>query len=220
MDTVCVPADQPPPEQRLLLRGVDWETYQAISRALTGRHLRLTYDRENLELMTISGIRGRCSRLLGRLIFVLAEEFDLPIRSCGDMTCDREDLERGVEPDESFYLANEPLLRDKAEVDLTTDPPPDLMVEIDISRSSRRRLGIYAAMKVPEVWQFDGETVRVHQLGPDGQYQVSEYSRHFPALLIAGLADFIRRRTEMDEVSLVRLFRQWVREQRKPTGQS
>ena len=201
-----------------MLGAVDWETYQAISRALTGRHLRLTYDRGNLELMTISGNHGTCSRLLGRLIFVLAEEFSLPIRSCGDMTCDREDLERGVEPDESFYLANEPLVRDKEDVDLTTDPPPDLVVEIDISRSSRRRLAIYAAMRVPEVWQYDGETLRVYLLGPDGQYQVCEGSRHFPGLPIAQLADFMRRRTEMDEVSLVRLFRQWVREQQNQTG--
>ena len=221
MATVSVPAEERvdvPAEQRFLLRGVDWQTYQALSRALTGRHLRLTYDHGNLELMTISRLHGTCSRLLGRLIFVLAEEFGLPISSCGDMTCDRQDLDRGVEPDESFYLANEPLMRAKQEIDLTTDPPPDLIVEIDISRSSRNRLAIYAAMRVPEVWQFDGETLRVHRRGPDGQYQISGASSHFPRVPIQGLADFLRRRTQMDEVSLVQSFRVWVREQLHPHG--
>src|SRR5947209_2577101 len=85
MATVSAPSREP--EQRFLLRGVDWKTYRAVSEALTGRHLRLTYDRGNLELMTISSTHGNCSRLIGRLIFVLAEEFGLPIHSFGDMTC-------------------------------------------------------------------------------------------------------------------------------------
>jgi Uma2 family endonuclease len=215
MATVSPPieeAAQAPSEQRFLLRAVDWKTYRAISRALEGRHLRLTYDRGNLEFMTISSTHGNYSRLLGRLIFVLAEEYGLPISSFGDMTCDREDLDRGAEPDECFYLENEPRIRGREEIDLTTDPPPELIVEIDISRSSRNRLSIYAAMGVPEVWQFNGETLRVHQRGADGQYAVSDHSRHFPSLPVGELSAFLHRRTQMDEVSLVRSFRAWVRD--------
>jgi Uma2 family endonuclease len=168
MVTATTPLDElasSPGEQRFLLRNIDWHTYRTISEALRGRHLRFTYDRGNLEFRTVSGSRGNYARLLGRLVFVLVEEFGLPISSCGDMTCDREDLERGVEPDDSFYLTNEPLVRGKEEIDLTSDPPPDLSVEIDISRSSRNRLGIYEAIRVPEVWQFDGENLRIWQLG-------------------------------------------------------
>src|SRR5437899_1486344 len=91
--------DYAPGGNRFLLRALDWQTYRTISGALKGRHVRLTYDRGNLELMTISGTHGNCSRLLGRFVFVLAEEYDLTIRSFGDMTCDREELDRGVEPD-------------------------------------------------------------------------------------------------------------------------
>jgi Uma2 family endonuclease len=216
MATVCASSEEratTPSEQRFLLRAVDWRTYRAVSEALKGRHLRFTYDRGNLEFMTISRTHGNYSRLLGRLIFVLAEEFGLPIRSLGDMTCDREDLDRGVEPDECFYLVNEPRIREKEEIDLTTDPPPDLVVEIDISRSSRNRLGIYAAMGVPEVWQFDGEVLRVQQREAGEHYTVSNRSRYFPSLPVAELAGFLHRRTQMDEVSLVRAFRTWVRGQ-------
>src|SRR5438105_741851 len=124
MSTVPSPPREqglPPEPQRFLLRAVDWGTYRSISDALKGRHLHLTYDRGNLELRTISGTHGNCSRLLGRFVFVLAEEFKLPVRSFGDMTCESEELDRGVEPDESFYITNEPRVREKEEIDLAID---------------------------------------------------------------------------------------------------
>jgi Uma2 family endonuclease len=216
MATIAEPLEKrcrEPAEQRFLLGGIEWSAYRAISDALTGRHLRLAYDRGNLELMTTSWAHGNLGRLTGRFIFVLAEEFNLSIRSFGDVTCDREDLERGVEPDESFYLTNEPLIREKVEIDLQTDPPPDLIVEVEISRSSKMRQGIYAAIKVPEIWLVNGESVRFLQLGPDGQYTLSDRSLYFPTLPLQELANFLKQRTQMDEVSLVRAFRAWVREE-------
>src|SRR5262245_52608801 len=139
-------------QQRLVLRGVDWPRYQAIIRALGERSLRLAYDGENLELMTVSRLHDKLSRLLGRFLVVLTEELGLPLDSAGSVTLEKEDVQRGIEADESFYITNEPLIRDKDEIDLATDPPPDLAVEIDISRSSLNRLAIHAALRIPEVW--------------------------------------------------------------------
>src|SRR5690242_10704875 len=110
MTTVAEPAEplvRLADEQRLLLRGVGWLTYRAISDTLNDSPVRVTFDRGNLELMTKSLSHGGYSRLLFRLIAVLTEEMGLPLASCGDMTCDREDLQRGLEPDECFYLENE-----------------------------------------------------------------------------------------------------------------
>src|SRR3954453_2789422 len=98
------------PEQHILLHDIDWTTYRTVARALGARHLRMSFDGRSLELMTISRPHGRLSRLLGRLVMSLSEEFGLPISSCGDFTIDRTDLERGLEPDECFYLQNEPLV--------------------------------------------------------------------------------------------------------------
>jgi Uma2 family endonuclease len=201
------------PRQRFLLRGIDWATYQTISRALDGRHLRLSYDGENLELMTISGIHATLSRLLGRFVVVLTEELELPLRSCGDMTLDRADLQRGLEADESFYIENEPLVRDKDQADLTVEPPPDLGVEIDITSSSRRRMAIYAAIKVPEVWRYDSRTLTVFVLGPDGQYEEAAASRTFPQIRIEQIADFLAQVNQVEENELVKQFRAWVRQQ-------
>src|SRR5947209_1372580 len=128
-----------PDEKTFQIRDIDWQTYQTISKALEGRHLHLMYDRGLLELMTISQLHGRCSRLLVRFVMILGEELEMTVQCCGDMTLDRADLERGIEPDEGFYLINEPLVRAKTKIDLSVDPPPDLGVEVDISRSSHRR---------------------------------------------------------------------------------
>src|SRR5437868_9736920 len=119
-------ADLLPPRAPFLLRGVDWETYCKLRDALQGRHLRLTYDQGTLELMTLSLGHERYGSLLGRMIETLTLELGLPLQSAGSTTLEREDLDRGVEADRCYYLEHEPLVRDKEEVDLTVDPPPDL----------------------------------------------------------------------------------------------
>jgi Uma2 family endonuclease len=197
---------------RVVIYNVEWDAYRTISRVLAGRHVRLTYDRGTLELMTISGTHGNCGWLLGRLIAVLSEEHELPIKGFSDMTCSREDLARGLEPDHCFYITNEPLVRQLEDIDLEQDPPPDLGIEVDISRSSQSRMGIYAALKVPEVWRYDGASLVFNRLNAKGQYDVATQSGFFPQIAAAEIAGFLARRTELDETSLVRAFRGRVRQ--------
>ncbi len=128
------------------------------------------------------------------------------------MTLGREDLERGLEPDECFYITHEPEVRGKEQLDLTTDPPPDLAVEIDVTHSPRNRLTIYAALGVKEVWRFHDETLTAQSLDDAGEYQASETSHHFPGLQITDVMSFLNRRHERDENTLIREFREWVRE--------
>jgi hypothetical protein len=104
-------------------------------------------------------------------------------------------------------------MRGKDQIDLDTDPPPDLALEIDVTHSSLNRLGIYAALRVPEVWRFDGQVVHVHLLAPDGTYAESPSSRAFPFLPIAELGHFMSLRGVQGNAALIRGFRTWVREQ-------
>jgi Uma2 family endonuclease len=138
-----------PVEQRFLLHGVDWSEYRTIADALGERHLKLAYDGWNLEFRTVSHLHNKLSRLVGRFVVVLTEELGLPIDSIGSTTLDREDARRALEPDECFYLQNEALIRDKDNIDLEFDPPPDLAVEIDVSRSSLNRLDIAGRAERP-----------------------------------------------------------------------
>ena len=192
---------------------IDWETYRQISDELTGRHLRITYEDGRLDLMTISGKHGNLCRLFVALIRVLAEELSLPLRCYGDMTCDKKKALRGLEPDECFYIQNEPAVRLKDDIDLTVDPPPDLAVEIELSRARRDRLSVYAGVGVPEVWRYNGKRLTGHVLSKDGKsYVESNVSRAFPKLQLVDLQRFVELRTQLDETSLIRSFREWARE--------
>jgi Uma2 family endonuclease len=200
------------PDPCIVLHDISWERYRAISDALTECHVRLTYDRGRLELMTKSRRHDSLSRFLYRLIIILTEETGLLVGSCGGMTCDREDLLRGLEPDECFYIANEPRMRGKEIVHFPTDPPPDLALEIDVTRNSLGRLPIYAALGVPEVWRYDGDAVTFYRL-TEGNYAAIEKSDNFPFLAPAAILDILRQWRQTDENSLARSFRQWVRQQ-------
>jgi Uma2 family endonuclease len=207
MSTVSVP-----PEQRLVLGGVSWQTYLRVLRAFDDRHLRITYDRGALELMTLSPEHERFKHLLALLIAVLIEELGWNMAGFGSMTFKRRKGNRGLEPDECFWIQNEPLVRGKDVIDLRRDPPPDLVLEIDWTHSALNRLGIYAVLRVPEIWQFDGQRLRVHLLGSDGGYAESALSRAFPFLPLSELSRFLGMRAKLSETDLVRQFRSWVRE--------
>jgi Uma2 family endonuclease len=202
------------PEQRFVLLNVDWADYLAIGRALCDRaNLRCTYDRGSLELMTTSPQHEKYKKWLGRLVEILAEEFNLPIESAGSTTFQREDLERGFEPDDCFWIQHERQMRGRLDWDPARDPPPDLMLEIEISRSAQKRVEIFAAFKVPEVWRFDSEALTVHVLQADGTYQISATSPTFPGIAIADLVRFAMPSDSEDSLSRIRAFRVWVQEQ-------
>jgi Uma2 family endonuclease len=200
-------------EQRFVFRDADWEMYQGFLELLGQRPVRLTYDRGVLELMTLSFGHERLAELIGDFVGVITDELDMPRQNGGSTTFNRKDLDRGLEPDKCFYLANEPQVRGKDEIDLAVDPPPDLAVEIDVSRSSIDRLTIYAALRVPEVWRFDGDELTIYRLNPAGGYAQSSTSGHFPQLAMGEIVRFLKLANTMDQTKLVRTFRDWVRQQ-------
>jgi Uma2 family endonuclease len=205
-----------PTEQRFLLQGVRWKDYLAILDALEERHVRVTYDRGNLELMTISPLHEFSKTILAQLIEILSYELDLDIRSGGSFTFKREDLDRGLEPDECYWFRNEPLIRMKMEFDPLIDPPPDLVVEVEISRSVLDRMGILAALGVPEIWRFDESAILVQHLQPDGSYAIRPASLSFPWLPMAEMTEWVRRAGTMSERELIRSFVGWVRAEVAP----
>jgi Uma2 family endonuclease len=130
-----------------------------------------------LEVMTISSDHEYFKSLIGNLISRLAEEHDIPIASFGSTTFRKKALERGLEPDECYYVANERRVRGKRRLDLRRDPPPDLIVEIDVSYRHVDREAIYAAMGVPEMWRFDGKRLRAFRLVDGGWRAIAAVGR-------------------------------------------
>ncbi|HEY2250171.1 MAG TPA: Uma2 family endonuclease [Planctomycetaceae bacterium] len=198
--------------QRLVLYGEPWTAYVRLLHLFDERrHLRITYDQGALEIMTLSPEHEQWKKLIARLIVALTEELGLPLAEYGSMTMKGRKKLRGLEPDECFWIKNEALVRELKSYDLSRDPPPDLIVEVDISRSAVNRMNIYATFKVPEVWRFRKGRVEFHVLGDDGTFSVQPFSQAFPQVPAAGVNRILAMRGQADHNALVSKFRKWIR---------
>jgi Uma2 family endonuclease len=206
----------------IYLPGVGWDFYEAVVRAVGARpSLRITFDRGDMELMTISGTHDSYKHLLGLFFVILAEELGVDFKGCGSCTLKGADLEHGLEADEWFYTCHESQVRFKRDIDLRVDPPPDVAIEIEISRNVvLSRQDVYAAMRVPELWLFDGQVLTSHLLGADGKYHGVARSPTFPNVPLEELVRFVEMSTTMGERALLGAFRTWVREHILPTWQA
>jgi Uma2 family endonuclease len=200
-------------EERLLLTGISWDFYLRFCDELEGRRIRLTYDRGDMEIMITKRPHEFYKKLLAKLVEQLVLELNIPVSSGGSMTFQRADLQRGIEPDECWWIAHESQLRGVREFDAQRDPPPDLAVEIEITSSLVKRVGIYAALRVPEIWRFNGTTLQFSALQEDGSYQSSEYSLAFPFLKPEHLTPFLQIDAKKDETTRLREFVSWLRDQ-------
>src|ERR671939_1507804 len=163
-----------PPEQRVILHNVRWETYERLLADLQDSSApRLTYDRGTLEIMSSSSEHERYNRTIAQVVEELAVEMEIDLDNLGSTTFRREDLDRGFEPDSCFYIQNAVRVRGKKRIDLTVDPPPDLVIEIDITSPSLDKFPIYAAVGVPEVWRYDGTHVTMYRLTGERYVEVT-----------------------------------------------
>ena len=86
---------------------------------------------------------------------------------------------KGAEPDGSFYVQNADAIIGKRRIDLSVDPPPDVVVEIDITSESLSKFPIYAAFGVPEIWRYDGRAAQIYHL-VNQSYVETDASLAFP----------------------------------------
>ncbi|AFZ48879.1 Uma2 family endonuclease [Dactylococcopsis salina] len=200
-------------EHYTLLQGVKWQTYQLLALDLaetSNQHL--TYDRGILEIMTPLPEHERNKRLLGRIVETTTEILGLEVYSLGSTTWSRKDLQRGIEPDECYYITEEATVRGKVNFDLTVDPPPDLAIEIDITSSSLDRLSIYAALGIREVWRFNGKELYIYVL-ENGSYQDCEQSQVLSVLNKNEIIKILNQRDTMGENALLKQLREWLQNQ-------
>jgi Uma2 family endonuclease len=205
---------------RVILQNISWHTYQSLITDFEPEPaIRLTYDRGTLEIRMPLDPHETYKKLLGRVIEAATEELNFEIRSLGSRTCDREDLARGLEPDQCYYIQNEALVRNVEQIDLAHFPPPDLAVEVDITSSSLDRFSIYTDLGVPEIWRYDGQLLTIYYLDA-GEYKIRDRSIALPLLTANDITRFLELRvpqqetqTPVGENSLIKQFRQWLSSQ-------
>ncbi|MGB3612207.1 MAG: Uma2 family endonuclease [Elainellaceae cyanobacterium] len=190
---------------------VDWERFQTIFDALgSDRTAQLTYYSGLLEIMTPLEPHENASGLLGQFVEIVTEELGLTIKTMGSTRLARQDLGSSAEPDKGYYIANEPLVRGR-QVNLAVDPPPDLVVEVDITHTDIDKNALYAKLGVPEFWRYNGQNLTIYQL-QGGSYQEAIASPSFPAVPKERLYRFLRACAEAGETAAKRWLRAWIRD--------
>jgi Uma2 family endonuclease len=208
-------------DQRITIRGLDWFLYDRLSDAIgEGQHIRLAYDGKDLEIMTTGRLHEDYKGLFGRLINAVTFELGIPSSDAGETTWKRPEVARGLEADQCYYFLPEKLAADadaraRKSNDVADYPNPDLAIEIDISPSELDRATIYAALRITEVWRFDGETMVIEQLAPDGSYVEVDSSRFLP-IRADEVVRWLVEEDVKDKLAWERRLRAWIRTELAP----
>jgi Uma2 family endonuclease len=201
-----------PEGSTLVLRDVSWDDYERLAESLAkGFHRRVSYDRGRLEIMTPLPEHATSARLIDALVRVYAEEGGFDVENYGSSTWKRRSLSKGVEPDSCYYVSNAGRIVGKRHrIDLESDPPPDVVVEVDLTNESLGKFAIYAALLVPEIWRYDTVSVQFYVLG-DQEYHRAVESQSFPGLTPAMLATALEHSQTGGQSAALRAFRERVK---------
>jgi Uma2 family endonuclease len=205
----------PSPEkttQRVVLSNISWQTYESLlAEAGDKRASRFSYSQGVLEIIMPSDLHETVNCLLKRIVTALTEELDLKIKGFGSTTLNREDLKQGAEPDSCFYIQNVDRILGRR-LDISMNPPPDLVIEVDITSPSSNRFVVYTQLEIPEVWRYSEESVQIYQW-QNREYIICDRSPTFPILSVARLNQFLQMAQTQDDNAIIRALRQWVSEQ-------
>lgn len=204
------------PERRVVMRGVDWAFYEQLVDSIPeGANLHVDFDGKDLEIMGKGRKHEGIKELIGFLIRVIAGELGRAYKGLGETTWKRPEIARGIEADQCYYFQRDKLAAYAAghardSDDIADFPNPDLAIEVDISAPLTDRAGIYAALRVAEVWRFVDDRIVIDRLGDDGSYHPEEVS-----IFLSVRAEEIRRRVVVEDSSeegtWERRIREWLR---------
>lgn len=214
MSTQTIPfreiLDHLPAASTLTLRNVTWEDYEALLESLSEPSgFRVSYDDGTLQIVTLSTEHESYCRLLEKLVDRLSAKLRVRVLSFGSSTMKKKERSKGAEPDACFYVQTAAAIGNRIHIDFATDPPPDIVVEIDVAHDSVAKFRSYAALGVPELWRYDGETFFIYRL-ERGKYLPVESSLALPRLTTSVLTRFLNLSREKDQYDVLLAFEEWL----------
>lgn len=187
--------------------GIPWKTYlQLLDELGDNSSVRLTYSQGVLEGRVTKRRHEQLTRLVDMVVTLLAFELGMNVDNCGAMTMRVDSIESGGEPDSCFYITHESEVRGVEDIDLQIHPPPDIVLEVDITSPSLDKFELYAAAGVPEVWRHDGDEIKFYAL-IEGQYQITTNSRCFPHLSSEMLEHYIDTGRDEGSTAMLQMVR-------------
>ncbi|MBM3226765.1 MAG: Uma2 family endonuclease [Candidatus Tectomicrobia bacterium] len=200
-----------PIHPRIVLAPVRWETYQALLQDVTDHsHVRMTYDQGTLELMAPSYAHEETNRILAMIVEAIALGQGRDLQPAGSTTFTSAQLARGFEPDSCYYFTHAATVRGQAIIDLALDPPPELVIEVDMTRASLNKLPLYAAVGVGEVWRYDGTHVLIYTLAGT-RYTAVPASTVLAPITSQQLTTWLRQQRELPYPAWVQMMQAQIR---------
>ena len=201
-----------PAGAKLELSNVDWDEYEHLLTQMESFHPghRLSYDRGRLIIVGPSAEHEHYKEFILGLVQTLSDEMDVTVESWGGTTFKRKALRKGVEPDTCFYVQSAASVIGRRTFPRREYPPPDVVVEIDMSNDSLDKFPIYAALGVPEIWRYDGESTRFYKLMGEN-YEVIQNSLAFPALTAKVITQYLELSKTDGQTAALKAFRQTLR---------
>ena len=181
----------------VVLREIPWNLYSALVE--TENHVRMAYDGGILEIMSPSSTHEAIVEAIRAVILAVLRQFRMDRVATASTTFRRAELDKGFEPDASFYLQAPSDIRSRMQtrnLDLRIDPAPDLVVEVDRTSSSLDKFPIYAAAGVAEIWRYQDEQVQFFQLHA-GAYEPATHSLWMPHVHHRDVSDWVAQSFNM-----------------------
>jgi Uma2 family endonuclease len=208
-------AEHMPADSVLVVNDFSWDEYELLMQDLDGRrNPRLSYDCGRLEVVSTSSRHDMYSWFVDKLIWEFCESQGLNLGGYGKATWKLKRVAKGAEGDNSYYIANEQNVFRKRNISLEIDPPPDIVIEVDLITDSLRKLPIYAGLGVPEVWRYDGEVFHFHGLTGTVYAEMTE-SRCLPGFTVSLLMEAIQSFTAVDSIEAIKAFRRRIKKLKK-----
>ena len=199
-------------EEHVFLRGVSWKIYEQLMKEHESRSApRFAYDQGCLEIYMPSQKHEEKSEFLADIVKTVAEEREVESLNIRSTTFKRVRTKKGVEPDGCFYLKSYDDVFGIEEIDLEVFPP-DLVIEVDIFSPSINRFPIYAEFKVPEIWRYKNDEVKIHLFDGENYFE-SEESIALPKITDKLLTQWLAESETTKRSSWLKNIRSWEREQ-------
>jgi Uma2 family endonuclease len=199
-----------PPASTLILHEISWEEYEELLDALgEAKGLRVSFDKGTMQIMTLSTRHDKYARLIDNLVSLFSITRRIKVLCYGSATMKKQDKLKGAEPDSCFYVQNAERVGKQSDIDFSIDPPPDLVVEVDLGHDSISKFPLYAALGVNEIWRYDGQFLTMYHLTL-GQYIPASASQALPELTSETLTEFLARSHHQDQYEVVLAFETWL----------
>jgi Uma2 family endonuclease len=199
----------------LLLENVPWAFYEETLEQIGERPLRVTYSDGRMEIMSPLPKHELVKKAIARLVESIEPTLDIPLGTLGNTTFRSEPAMKGLEPDECYYIQNEPAVREMERFDAETYPAPDLAIEVDVFSRSIAREPIYAKLGIPEIWRYRDGKLRVRKLESSGEYSDAESSLAFPFLPMPQFEAFVHRMLSEPKGRVTREYCDWLKTLRR-----